>query len=228
MRYLAVIFTVALTIQLALAAPHLNPEQGVITSSKTFQLVKKVSKDLSGTLWSHDIYEKIGEYLNELKNWCNNDDKLKEASIYEKFEKHVDTCLELLKQLNEDPDNCQTQWALRNEHGEIRKLFNKAKEQDLHETWLAMYGKFASSLQVTLKPFFETFFTNLSTDIAGFLKTSPQGANVQLIKWNEKFDNESDYIKKRWMLVSFMDLFPQERDALKVEQKCEIHFCIGM
>ncbi|XP_075149982.1 uncharacterized protein LOC142224057 [Haematobia irritans] len=224
MRKFSAVIVLALAVQLALNAP-LNSE----SHEMSLELVQKVYENLQKTLWSHEVVDNIKDYLNEIKTWSSTDEKLQESKIYESLTEHIDNCLSYLQRLIADPGNCENQWALRNEHSAIRSLLNSPENQEVGNIWLEKYSKFAGATQKLLKKSFDDYFSMVSTEIDTFINDAQLNSEIVAMReWNKKFTEETSYMKKRWMMVDFMDILPKERDALKDHVKCELQYCIGI
>uniref|UniRef100_T1P8T6 Uncharacterized protein n=1 Tax=Musca domestica TaxID=7370 RepID=T1P8T6_MUSDO len=172
----------------------------------------------------------MSEYVEALKKWSQEDDHLRNANFYGDFEEALENCAILLKGLKTDPGNCQKQKSLKFNNDKIRSIFQSVTNDDhLQYGWTSKYSDMVLQLRDVMRNSFEKFFVKLEEkvkDFIGKLNEAEEHENADIVQWQEKFSQETNYIRKEILVIEFMGLFPDERPL--VESKCKIRYTNGL
>ncbi|XP_075149980.1 uncharacterized protein LOC142224056 [Haematobia irritans] len=229
-----IILVLALAVQVTLGAPRtavhtsnvISPESGDVNSNQRFDFVEDVYENLQNTVWSKAIYEQASEYLQGVKSWSQSNEKLKESSIYGDLQKHLDNCLNLLKELSANPEDCKKQWSLKKEHDEIRQLFDSVDDAKLRRGWVEKYMNFVTPLRVEVTSAYEKFYSHLTSEVESYLSSANVSSKDELREWLGKFKRQTDHVKKQKLVMELLALFPNERQVL--DAKCEVQYSNGL
>lgn len=196
-----------------------------LKATKRFKLIESIYRDFQKSIWPEEIYPRMTEYLTDLNTWSHANDQLKATSNYQEIQEYIANCLQLIKELSKDPENCEKQLALRVENGKLKTVFNTLENEKLQGLWLAKYAEFILHVRSDLKNASEKFYTSLINQVNAYIQNLndfEKSEEIDIIRWYEKFNKESDNIRKNILTIEFMGLFPDEREIL--EAKCKIQF----
>lgn len=207
----------------------LTPDEK-LKETKRFKLLEFAYENLRKTIWPEEVYTKMSEYVEALKKWSQEDDHLRNANFYGDFEEALENCAILLKGLKTDPGNCQKQKSLKFNNDKIRSIFQSVTNDDhLQYGWTSKYSDMVLQLRDVMRNSFEKFFVKLEEkvkDFIGKLNEAEEHENADIVQWQEKFSQETNYIRKEILVIEFMGLFPDERPL--VESKCKIRYTNGL
>lgn len=196
-----------------------------LKATKRFKLIESIYRDFQKSLWPEKIYPRMTEYLTDLNTWSKTNDQLKTTSNYQEIQEYIANCLQLIKELSTDPENCEKQLALIVENGKLKTLFNTLENEKLQGLWLAKYAEFILHLRSDLKNASEKFYTSLKNQVNAYIQNLndfEKTEEIDIIYWYEKFNKASNNIRKYILTIQFMGQFPHERQLL--EAKCKIQF----
>lgn len=197
-----------------------------IKSTKRFKLIEFASNSLRQAIWSEEVYTEINQYLGKVKELSDTDEYFKQSLIYKEFLANLDNCIELLRDLKKDPENCEKQKALQSSYNRMRFLLMADFRDNFLYEYTERYMDFVLEMHRIRRTSLQKFYAKLKKAVESYIEDlgeNEKHLEADIIGWHKKFTKETDFILKEILSMMFMELlFPDERASL--ETKCKIQF----
>ncbi|XP_075149966.1 uncharacterized protein LOC142224041 [Haematobia irritans] len=217
-------FVVAVQLTAALPTDGQNEIHSLI-ETKRYKLIENAYGNFQKSLWPAEILPPIKDYMNDLKKWSDNEVGLKNSKQHTDLQQAIEKCLDLLKKLTLDPENCEHQLALRKEHDHLKTLVKSLENIRLKEDWMMKNANLMLKMRPILKKSSEKFHIKLAKEVETYIQGLNEAEKLEdhdILEWYKKFSQEIDHIRMNILTIEFMGMFPDERAFL--EAKCKIQF----
>lgn len=177
------------------------------------------------TIWSPEIYQRAEEYITTLKEWSQSDERLKTTPIYNELQEEIEKCLQLLEALKKGQINgCQKQIALTKSHSNIGALLVSIQNETLRNDCVGKLFDFARPLRSYKTQCKEQFYKFLLQSMEKYLNENDSTVESEdVVEWYRKFSEQQNL----FLVVKFINLFPNERVHYVEKRKCQIQIVNG-